>query len=232
MSSNVFGSFYDRAIVQDKSFELSDRAYNLTIGLLLAYGFFVNWLLSAYFAPMVANLFYRGSGLLFVLAYFGLTFAGSALLRFENFAIGLFGYTLILLPVGVTVSAILAQYDIALIDEAFLYTGIIVLCMLLAATFRPEWFEHMGSALAVALGITLVFGIFTIFIRGLGTIYDYAIILIMALYVGYDWARANSVQKTRSNALIAAASLYLDIMNILLRVLRILARSKGGRRRD
>ena len=52
----------------------------------------------------------------------------------------------------------------------------------------------------------------------------------MALYIGVDWVRANSVQRTTTNAIAAASALYLDIINIFLRVLRILARSRSNDR--
>ena len=52
----------------------------------------------------------------------------------------------------------------------------------------------------------------------------------MALYIGYDWVRANSVQRTTTNAIAAASALYLDIINIFLRLLRILARSRNDNR--
>ena len=44
---------------------------------------------------------------------------------------------------------------------------------------------------------------------------------------GFDWARANAIPKTADNAVDSAASLYMDIINLFLRILMILA---GGRR--
>ena len=43
-------------------------------------------------------------------------------------------------------------------------------------------------------------------------------------YIGFDWSRANSIPKTLDNAVDSAASLYMDIINLFLRILRIMGR--------
>ncbi|MDD5949520.1 MAG: Bax inhibitor-1 family protein, partial [Lachnospiraceae bacterium] len=55
-------------------------------------------------------------------------------------------------------------------------------------------------------------------------IVDYAVTFIFTLFVGYDWARANACAKTLDNAVDCAAELYLDIINLFLRILSILGR--------
>ncbi|MBT7579493.1 MAG: hypothetical protein HN633_12065, partial [Candidatus Marinimicrobia bacterium] len=45
-------------------------------------------------------------------------------------------------------------------------------------------------------------------------------------YIGYDWGRANQIPKTLDNAVDSAAALYMDIINLFLRVLRILGRRR------
>ena len=52
-------------------------------------------------------------------------------------------------------------------------------------------------------------------------------VVIFSLYIGYDWARANTCAPTLDNAVDLAANLYLDIINLFLRILSLL----GKRRR-
>lgn len=56
-------------------------------------------------------------------------------------------------------------------------------------------------------------------------IFDYLVVLIFCGYVGYDWARANACAKTVDNAVDCAAELYIDIVNLFVRILSILSRS-------
>ena len=49
---------------------------------------------------------------------------------------------------------------------------------------------------------------------------------IFALYIGYDWARANTCVPTVKNAICLSTSLYLDIINLFLRILEIMGRNK------
>jgi FtsH-binding integral membrane protein len=53
---------------------------------------------------------------------------------------------------------------------------------------------------------------------------DGLFVLIFSGYIGYDWARANQLPKTLDNAIDASAALYLDIVNLFLRILRLLSR--------
>ena len=57
---------------------------------------------------------------------------------------------------------------------------------------------------------------------------DYIVVLIFCGYIGYDWAKANALPKTYDNAIDSAANLYVDIVNLFLRILRILARSQNN----
>jgi len=52
------------------------------------------------------------------------------------------------------------------------------------------------------------------------------VVVIFCGYVGVDWGRANQVPKTVDNAVDSAAALYMDIINLFLRILRILGRRR------
>jgi len=50
---------------------------------------------------------------------------------------------------------------------------------------------------------------------------------IFTLYIGYDWHKAQMYPKTLDNAVDCALDLYLDIINLLLDLLRIIAKVKS-----
>ena len=49
---------------------------------------------------------------------------------------------------------------------------------------------------------------------------------LFSMFIGFDWARCNVCACTVNNAVAAAANLYLDIINLFLRILRILNRGR------
>ncbi|MBQ8086872.1 MAG: US12 family protein [Clostridia bacterium] len=218
---------------RDGANELSESRYNLTIGLTLAWGFLLNFLTVRLAGPKIIEMLYRNpdqySNLMlgFLVAYFALVIGGARLLRSESPLTCFIGYNLIAVPVGVVLTTAVIQYDPYLVYRACLYTAIITLLMMIAATLYPRFFAQVGGGLGVALLATIIVELAAMLLfRQDLTITDWIVVGIMALYVGYDWTRANAVQRTATNAIAAAAELYLDIINILIRLMRILSRSK------
>ncbi|MDA3846221.1 MAG: Bax inhibitor-1 family protein, partial [Vallitaleaceae bacterium] len=87
--------------------------------------------------------------------------------------------------------------------------------------------QKIQGALTVALISVIVISLVTslIFKQSYGII-DWIVAIIFCGYIGYDWGRANMIPKTLDNAIDSAAALYMDIINLFLRVLRILGRRK------
>ena len=79
--------------------------------------------------------------------------------------------------------------------------------------------------LCISLLITVVVEIILFFVGIQLGIIDYVVVLIFCGYVGYDWAKANVQTKTVDNAIDSASELYVDIVNLFVRILRILARA-------
>lgn len=49
---------------------------------------------------------------------------------------------------------------------------------------------------------------------------DWAVALIFCGYIGFNWVRANEMPRTLDNAIDCAAELYLDIINLFVRILQ------------
>jgi FtsH-binding integral membrane protein len=55
-------------------------------------------------------------------------------------------------------------------------------------------------------------------------IMDWIVAVLFCGYLGYDWARAQSIPKTLDNAIDSAASIYMDIIILFIRILEIMGR--------
>lgn len=210
--------------------EMTESKYNLLIGLMLAWGFGLNFAITQLLGPRLLELA-TGGMIAFLIAYFVLVMIGSGMVRSYNAGTCFIGYNLIALPVGVLVAMATVAYDPGLVARAALSTAIVTLVMMIVSTLVPQVFERMAGGLSVALLATIVVeGLGMLFFRGMLTLTDWVVVVIMCLYIGYDWVRANSVQRTATNAIAAASALYLDIINIFLRILSILARSRSDDR--
>ncbi len=205
---------------------ISDGLYNLVIGLALCWGFAVNWWMvknipAASIAAVHPLLFFAG--------YFALCLAGVWLFNSSrNPAVSFLGYNLVVVPFGFIINLVVARYDPSLVLEAMRITGTVVAGMMVLGSLFPAFFRRIHGALTAALLLVIAVELVDIFFlhKDPGFI-DWVVVFIFCGYVGYDWGRANSIPKTLDNAIDSAAALYMDIINLFLRILRIL----GKRRR-
>lgn len=99
--------------------------------------------------------------------------------------------------------------------------------MMLLGTLFPRFFQAIYAGLVAALFGVLVIELFQIFVLGIHSNWiDWAVAIIFCGYIGYDWGRANQIPKTIDNAVDSAAAIYMDIINLFLRILRILGRKR------
>lgn len=205
--------------------ELSESKYNLIIGATLSWGFLIIYLLLQFAAPTVLRLVY-GTGMFpFLIAYFILAMVGSSMVRSYNPVKCFIGYNLIAVPVGIVAAVATIGYDPTIVTRAALSTAIITLSMMIVSMIYPQVFTRFAPTLGFALLAVIIVELLAMLLFRMDiTILDWIVVGIMAMYIGYDWVRANSVQRTATNAIAAASALYLDIINIFLRLLRIFAR--------
>lgn len=229
--ANTYGEkgFMSYMTWQDQTRELSESKYNLIIGATLTWGFGLNYLMMQFFGPAIVNLVYGYGALPFLLGYIVLVLIGSSMVRSFNPTKCFIGYNLIAVPVGMVAVAASMFYDPTIVVRAVLCTAIVTLSMMIVSMIFPQFFTRMAPALGISLlAVVIAEMVAMLFFRMDITILDWVVVGIMSLYIGYDWVRANSVQRTATNAIAAASALYLDIINIFLRLLRILARSRNN----
>ncbi len=227
--ANTYGNngFMSYMTYQHQAQELSESKYNLLIGATLTWGFGLNYLMMTLLGPAVLNIMYGAGTLPFLLGYIVLVMLGSSMVRSFDPVKCFIGYNLIAVPVGIVAVSATMFYDPTIVVRAVLCTAVVTLSMMIASSLFPHIFARYAPALSFALlAVVIVESVMLLLFRMDVTILDWVVVGIMSMYIGYDWVRANSVQRTAANAIAAASALYLDIINLFLRLLRILARSR------
>lgn len=206
---------------------LSLRRYNVTVGLHLIYGIAVTGLLCMMLGTYMTGV-YIAHPLMFTIGFLVLSIAGSYVARNGSYLMSLLGYTLTVVGFGGMLATILPFYTIQIIFGAAIMTLIVLVVMTAAAVIMPNAFLSLGKVLFVSiLGLivaelaALLFGFYN------NDLFSMAGIFIFSLYIGYDWSKGQKYPKTSAFAVLTAMELYMDIINIFIRLLSI-----TGRRSD
>lgn len=221
--------YAERQYLRPGEHEISTESYNMIIGGTLAYGFLINAIMVATCTDAIFNLF--SEPLMFYFLYFVMVLVGTLMVNGSNNPVVSFiGYNLIVVPLGMILTVLLNLYVAAgyttIISTAFAITAIVTIGMMIISSIFPAFFMSIGKTLCLSLLLTIVVELIMFFLGASLAITDYIVVLIFCGYIGYDWARANACAKTVDNAIDSAADLYVDIINIFVRLLSILARSQ------
>lgn len=137
------------------------------------------------------------------------------------------GYALMVLSLGFTTSLTMLAYDLGTISTAFLATaGVTVVMGCLGMAF-PQFFAKIQGALFFSLLGVIVIELLLMLFHVSSAWLDYVVVALFAGFIGRDFYVALNDQPTMANAIYNASQLYLDILNVFLRILSIL-----GDRRD
>ena len=207
-----------------KDFAVPEEQYNLILGGTLLWGFLMNVIFCIAFSRVITRIDFS----MILIPYVVLALAGVLLNTFSHKPIWSFvGYNLVVLLLGLVLSALVAEEGADAVRETFQITAAVAAGMLLLSNWKPQLFSRMGPCLLGSLLVALAAEVVTYFLGGGLQIMNALVALIFCGYIGYDWARAQMRPKTADNAIDSACALYLDIINLLLRVL-----ASRSRRRD
>lgn len=153
----------------------------------------------------------------------------------ENPAISLFGYLLVAAPFGLLLGPTVGMYESESVTKVILVTGLVTGVLTLVGAVIPESLEHWAgwlfSALLILLigqiGIPLLGWLIPGFpLQGALKFWDWIGVLLFSAYVIFDMNRAMRVPATVDNAIDCALALYLDIINLFIRLLEIMGNKK------
>ena len=205
---------------------LSDRSFNLVLTGLLAYGLFLNAVIVYYFAPSIIAFAAGMSFWMVLLAYAIPTFVGVMLAAISaNPMVSFLGYNLVVLPVGMLLALIIPGFPVDLVVKAMMLTGMVTVTMMLLAVIRPAFFLGLGRTLFITLLVGLLAEVVATWLLGYhGAVFDWIFVILFSGYIGYDVAKSQAYPKTMDNAVDSALDIYLDVINLFIRILSILGR--------
>lgn len=207
---------------------ISRRAYNLLTFGLVTVSFLVLW---------GTYLFASGGGLDHIVSTAGgviamivslvLSIVGVILMSVgkskQSVPLSLVGYAIFSLTFGFTLSIVLEHYSIGTITYAFGITACVSGIFLVAGVTFPEFFSRIGGILFIGLiGVCIAEFIAIFLFHADQTIFDYIVIVLFCGFLGYDSYLMASDDPTVPNAIFHASNIYLDIINILLRILDLM----------
>ena len=202
---------------------LSANMYNLVIGGVILYGVLINALMSHYMASTILSI----NPIALIIGYFVLVIAGCMITYTSKKPLISFpGYNLVVLPLGAVLTVCLQGYDSSVVFKAFFLTSVITAVMVLMASLFPGTFAGMGRMLFVGLIGVLIAQLLCMFLHIGMTLLSWVAAVLFSLYIGYDWVKAQMYVKTLDNAVDSALDIYLDIVNLFLRLVQIIGRSQ------
>ena len=219
-------------IVDDFATILDDRTYNIALGSAVMYGLILNIIMCV----ALGNKMARVDPLMLIIGYFVSCIIGVLLSsKSDNPIISFIGYNMVVVPVGLVLSITISAYVKAgagnLILQAIVYTTVITAVMIGLSIAMPDFFSKIGWILFGALLGLIVAELLALFLfPGTQNVLAWIGAGIFALYIGYDYWRAQQFPKTLDNAIDCAVDIYLDIINLFLKILRILAGGRSRRR--
>ena len=216
---------FNRTELNSVGTRISANVYNLVIGLVLSWGFLVNWLMVKSIPPEAIQ---SVNPLVFFIGYLAACFFGIYLFtKSDSPLVSFIGYNFVVIPFGLIINIVVAQYEPALVLDAIRVTGLVTVVMMILGTIFPKFFQKISGALTIALLVVIVVEAIEVFVFKVHHgIIDWVVAAIFCGYIGYDWGRANRIPRTVDNAIDSAASLYMDIINLFIRILRIMGRRR------
>ena len=209
---------------------LSRRAYNCVIIAVLLWGLIVN----AVLCVTVGDVYRLINPILFLVLYFICAFGGIFIaVRSKDPLVSFLGYNMLVVPFGLLVSTLVADYGgigSQVVRDAFIYASLITAGMLCANLAFPELFKNLGGALFGCLTGHIICEIVLLAFHVNQVITDWVAAGLFSLYFAYDIYRSQQFAPTLDNAVDCALDIYTDIVNLFVRLLRIMARSSNKKK--
>ena len=214
--------------------DMSLRLFMLQISLWTAVGIAFSAVL-AYYAQGI-NL--KAAGLwptigfmlgLFLVSLVGIWIANSS----DSPVISLLGFALVSGAFGIMLGPVVAMYTTASIVRVFALTTLVVVGLGLIGALIPDDLSSWGRPLLGALLLlivgmvgTSVLGAFGLPVGGAMTVLDWVGLVIFGGLVIFDLNRAARLPRTANNAIDVAVGIYLDFINIFIRLLSLFGERK------
>lgn len=209
--------------------QLSRGKYLAMISALVASGFFLIFASSTFVSdPSFAHMFANTSSAVVLVASIAALIVGLVIqwrgAKMKSIPMCLAGFYIISVVFGILTAIILPMYDLNTITAAAGGTIAIAVVFGILGFLFPNFFAKIHGILVVGLLAMIVVEIlFLIFGISQGWT-DWVVLLIFCGFIGYDFYQAVHVPATKINAVLYATEIYLDLLNVFLRLLSIFGR--------
>lgn len=203
-------------LLNENGREVAPAVYNAIIGGVLLWGLVLDVALAFLFEEQFLEI----NPILLLVIYGVLTIGGMVMTRHSSKPLVSFlGFTALSLGLGILLAGFITQFELGTVMNAFLIAIGVTLLMILISNRWPDFFIGLAKPLLIALGLAIVGELLCYAIIGSSMSWADAIVaVIFAGFIGFDWARAQSLPKTIDNAVDSAAELFIDIANLVLRI--------------
>jgi len=147
----------------------------------------------------------------------------------HNPLVSLLGYALVAIPFGFMLGPVVALYTMASVVKVFAITVAMVMVLGIVGAMIPEslegWAPFLFGGLVLFLLCSLfvpLAGFFGLPVEGALTWLDWIGVFLFGGYVIFDFNRAQHVERTVDNSIDCALAVYLDFVNIFIRLLSIM----------
>ena len=152
----------------------------------------------------------------------------------DNPIVSLLGYAMVSIPFGLMLGPVIALYTAASVVKIFAITvGMVAGLGILGAIYPKSlegWAPFLFGGLLLLLGGLIIVPIAAYFgadVRGAMTVLDWVGVVLFGGYVIFDFNRAQRVERTLDNSIDCALAIYLDFVNIFIRLLSLLGKKDG-----
>ena len=210
-------------LTNTKGTTLSRNVYNLVMGLTVLWGVLLNYVIASMFGEQIVNIDYR----ILLIGYLVTATIFTIVIYKSNVPIVSFlGFTGLASVMGVLVAYIVSFFNQVDIIHALVLTVIILGIMILLSCIFPSFFLSIGKTLGITLLIVIIVELISILFGFHSGIFDFIVVGLFCGYIGYDFAKAQVYPPTLDNAIDSAADIYVDIVNIFIRLLQIVGKNK------
>ncbi len=201
---------------------IGERAYNLIIGVTLLWGIAINIVMALTLKNTILSLH---PAIVLITYLVGSLACSFIIYRAKNPAVSFAAFTGLAICMGLILTYFVSMYELGTVSLAFELTAIITVAMMILGTLFPQFFLSIGGSLGISLVLAIIVEVVAGLIFHLNmSIMDYVIVLIFCGFVGYDWAKAQIYPKNAVNAVASASDIYVDVVNIFIRLLSILGK--------
>ena len=209
--------------------EISANTFNLLFALTTVFGWAI------YAAAANAYLHTKLSTFEWV-AFFVVSLIGCFVAAAESIPIKFVGMTMIAGGLGAICGPFIGKFKMASVIDILFATIVITLVLGAAGWLYPKSLASWGSGLLTALIaliivqllLPVIYALLGLPLKGLIHTLDWIGILLFSLYLVYDFNRAQELQKTPDNAISCGIAVFLDMVNIFIRLLEIFGVKTGS----